>query len=65
MLEWGVFGIRKTPGIIYRRCLHMRNATDNDNKATFFCHECGWDKPKKEKSLYEADTCKECTQEDE
>ncbi len=38
---------------------------DNNDRRYFFCHERGWDKPIKEKSLYEPDTCKECTQEDE
>ncbi len=38
---------------------------DNKNRRYFFCHECGLDKPIKEKSLYEPDTCKECSKEDE
>ena len=40
----------------------------NDNNDTGYLllpRQGGWDKPKKEKSLYEPDTCKECAQEEE
>ncbi len=44
----------------------MRKLGKTDKpKGTFFCLQCGLDKPKEQESDYEQEVCKTCTKEED